>query len=365
MKIAFRGPVTFSVAIAAVLSGCGSKKDTATTIVSASAVELVADPSMTGSVVNASHGDAVSSTSDQSSSGASLALSGGDDLKDGKKSKDNDDDQSSVTKTCAVSGNNAVVTLSSSINRSKSSSSKSGTVTVERSRTGTSALTRTWSRTDGTAVTCNTAGNAANVNLQSPSGVKLDIKFERAREDKMTYTGPSLTRTSSKSFSSKGTRSVTWNSNSAASDTSETYTRTKQIVIKDVEQDLTMTNKEGKTFSSSLSIDTAEDQPLVVTVERNKLDHSIVYKTIVSGKIITKKDADATITTTYASLKMDSECKPVSGNATIVITDATGTTLKTLTLDADSSSGEGALKDSGGTQVEGFHLDDCDSEDKH
>lgn len=343
-----------SLVVIAALSGCGSKKDAAATAPSVSATSLVSDPALTGNVVNASHGDAVSAAADQSSSGASLALSG----------DDTDDDKSSITKTCAVSGSSAVVTVKSTVNRSKSNTSNSGAVTVTRTRTGSGTSTRTWSRTDGTAVTCNTAANAANADFQNPSGLKLDVSFERSRVDSKTYTGPRLTRTSSKSFSSSGKRTVTWSSNDTTSDTSTTYIRNKQVVIKDVKQDLTMTNKDGQNFSSSLTINTASDQPLVVKIERNKTGHAVVSKTIVSGQVIVKKDTDATITTTYSNLKLSSECKPSSGSATIVFTDAAGAVLKTLTLSA-TSGGEGELKDSSGSEVEGFHLDDCDSEDKH
>jgi hypothetical protein len=166
-------------------------------------------------------------------------------------------------------------------------------------------------------------------------------------------------------FKVSGKRSVTWSSNDATSDSSTSYFRNKSIVITDVKHDLTMTNKEGVTYSSSLTINTAANKPLVVKVERSKTDHSISSKTIVSGQIISKKDSDSTITTTYDAFKVGSdECKPVSGTATIVITDASGAVLKTLVLGAGTT-GDGELKDKdSGTEIEGFALDDCDSEDK-
>ena len=357
MSFRVTGSACVSLALAATLASCGAKKDKSTTTPTASASELASDPALTGSVVNASHGDVVSSSADQSSSGASLYASGDD-------SDDSDSDTSSITKSCAVSGTSAVVTIKSTINRSKTSTSNSGTVTVTRTRTGSGAITRTWSKTDSTAVTCNTAATGANVDFQNPNGLKLEVSFERSRQDSKTYTGPRVSRSSSKSFSATGKRTVTWSSNDTTSDTSTTYIRNKQVVIKDVDQDVTMTNKDGASYASSLTINTTTDKPLVMKIERNKTGHAVVSKTIVSGEVVVQKDTDATITTTYSNLKLSSECKPVSGSATIVFKDSAGTTLKTLTLDA-SSSGEGQLKDSSGSEVEGFHLDDCDSEDSH
>ena len=110
---------------------------------------------------------------------------------------------------------------------------------------------------------------------------------------------------------------------------------------------------------------TADGAPLVVKVERNKTSHAVESKTFVSGQLVAKKDSDATITTTYSNLKVkhsDSSCSIESGSAQVVVTDATGTTLKTMTLGLNSD-GESSLEDSSGTEIEGFSLDPCDSED--
>jgi len=230
------GLLTVSVALMATLAACGAKSSKDTGTATATAAELAGDSQLQSSVVNASHGDTVTAAADQSSSGAGLMLSGNDD----------DSDKSSVTKSCALSGSSAVVTISSTIDETKTSTSKSGTVTNTRTRTGSSTMTRTWSRTDGTAVTCNTAGKGANVDFKNPSGLKLDVSIDRSRDVSNTFVGPKLTRTSSKSFSVKGNHAVTWSSNDATGDGS-TYVRNKSIVIKDVTRSMTMTNKDGVT----------------------------------------------------------------------------------------------------------------------
>jgi hypothetical protein len=340
-----------------VIHSCGTKgddkKDEGAPLVNASS--LVADPQLTSSVVNASHGDAVAATADQSGSGSSLQFT----LADG------DNDGSSVTKSCTKNGNSAVVSVSSTINRSRTKTSGGGRVTITASRTGEGKSTRTWSRIDGSAVECRSDKGAA-VDFKSPSGVKLEVSFERNRSDSMTYTGPKVTRTSSRSFKSSGNRTVTWSSNDTGSDGSTTYVRNKSVVIKDVLQSLTMTNKDGQAVSSNLSINTAENAPLVVKVERDSATNAVVNKTFVSGQVVVKKDSDATITTTYTNLKLnfsDNSCSISDGTAQIVVTDSTGATLKTYTLGKSTDGEDGSLKDSSGSEVDGFALDPCDSED--
>ncbi len=353
--------VIYAVALISALGGCGTKDSSSTTTpTTATASAVVDDPQLQSSVVNATHGDAISASADQSASGASLRDGGSSDA-----TGSSDDDTSTITKTCAVSGATAVVTISSTISRTKTDTKKSGKVTLKHVATGSGTATRTWSRTDGAAVACNTAASGANVDFKNPSGLKLDLAFERSREVVNTFTSTALTRTSTKSFKASGKRAVTWSSNDVAADNATTYVRNKSIVITDVTHSLVMTNKDGVTVSSSIAINTTVDKPLVVKVERSKTDNTVTGKTIVSGQVVAKKDSDATITTTYADFKLGTdECKPVSGTATIVIADSAGTVLKTLVLEAGTTS-DGELKDKdSGVEVEGFSLDNCDTEDK-
>jgi hypothetical protein len=338
------------------IHSCGTKGDDKTDEIAPpiDASSLVSDPQLTSSVVNAAHGDAVAAAADQSGSGSSLQFA----LADG------DNDGSSVTKSCTTNGNSAVVSVSSTINRSRTKTSGGGRVTITATRTGTGTSTRTWSKTGGTAVECR-ADKGAAVDFKNPSGVQLNVSFERIRNDSMTYTGPKVTRTSSRSFKSSGNRTVTWSSNDATGDSS-TYARNKSVVIKDAVQSLTMTNKDGQSVSSILSINTAENAPLVVKVERNSTTNAVVNKTFVSGQVVVKKDSDATITTTYSNLKLnfsDNSCSISDGTAQIVVTDSKGATLKTYTLGKSADGEDGSLKDSSGSEVDGFALDSCDSED--
>jgi hypothetical protein len=341
------------------INGCGvevgnpsTKKPKSNTIDIAT---LISDQQLTSHVVNTAHGDAIAAAADQNASGVSLAL------------LETDDDKSAINRSCAVSsdGLSAIVSVSSSISRTRTKTSSGGRVTVQATRTGSSSATRTWSRTNGTAVACNGSNTGAAVNFQSPDNLKLDISFERNRNDSISYSGPRVTRTATKSFTSSGIRSVTWGASDASGD-GQTYVRNKSVVIKDVKQSLQMTNKNGESVATSLAHNTAQGAPIIVKVERNSSTHSVVSKTFVSGQIVTQKDSDASMTTTYNNLKLnfaDNSCAISSGSAQIVIKDSSGTVLKTLSLGVDSS-GDSALTDDSGNEVEGFALDPCDSEDQ-
>lgn len=351
----------FTLSFQVSLQSCGKKSKSSDNVPPVlSAAALVLDPQLTSSVVNAAHGDAVAAAADQGGSGSTFNFA----------LTDSDNDDTTMSRICALSadGKSAVVTISSSINRSRTKTSGNGKVTITGTRTGTGTSTRTWSKTDGVAVACNAASTGAALNFQDPTNLKLDVVFERSRSDSLEISRQGFTRKSSKNFTSKGTRSITWTANSGTETTD--YIRSKTVVIKDVNQSMVLTDKNGASFSTGLSINTLEGSPLVIHVERkspndNITPNAVVSKTFVSGAVETRKDSDAIMTTTYNNLKLkfeDRSCSIESGSAQIVIKDSTGTVLKTLTLGRDSS-GESTLEDSTGAEVEDFALDPCDSED--
>lgn len=353
------GKAVLFVAAALMLQTCGKKSDSdddkeETEVPVVTAASLIADPQLLGSIVNATHGDSVSAAADQGASGAKLGLT----LADG--------DTSSVTKTCAEVGNNAVVTVESNVNRTDTKTMGSGANQKSRtiSRVGNGKSTRTWSLEGGT-VLCNQAKTGAKINFETVPSVKLDVNFERSRIDTITFTGPRGSKSASKGFSSSGTRSITFTA-STQDDTTD-YTRRKSVVIKDVNQTVFMTNKDGVTVGSRLNINTAEGKPLVVDVLRDQSTSAVREKTFVSGEVVTKKDTDATMTTTYSNLTLnfdDGVCSVKAGSAQIVVTDGAGAVLKNMTLAYDAAAlGGASLKDANGEDVEDFSLDPCDPED--
>lgn len=319
-------------------------------------VSLVSDPQLTTNMVNASHGDAVAASADQASSGSGLNIRG--DV--------NDQDTTVVERACVGSEDQkaAIVSVQSNINRTRVKTSKGGLITVSATRIGTGISTRTWSRSDGQPVACNSSGTGAAVNFQSPEGLKLDVSFQRNRNDTVNITRQGTTKTFAKNFVSSGQRIVSWSLNSSQL-TAPTYVRSKSIIIKDVKQTLEMTTKQGFSVLTELTINTNENAPLVVEVERVADTHSVSTKKFVSGQLVVKKDSDATITLTYDNLIVDfagNACSIKGGSAQILVNDSSGALLKTLILGAEPNS-DGALREISGEEVEGFALDPCDSED--
>ena len=124
-------------------------------------------------------------------------------------------------------------------------------------------------------------------------------------------------------------------------------------------------DKDGTEQSLDLQIATKSDAPMVVQVERQVSDNSVLSRSIVSGTVIASK-SDGSIEATYTNLKVSlasDECKVASGSASFVFKDSAGTTLKTYTLSVDSTSGDSVLKDDSGNSVDDFAIDACDAED--
>jgi hypothetical protein len=195
--------------------------------------------------------------------------------------------------------------------------------------------------------------------------LQLDVTFERSRTDERSFTRAGKTSTFKRSFSGRGSRTITWGANDTTQTGSTTYTRNKTVVIKDTTKSISMTNKNGKSLDASLAISTSADSPLVVKVERDNTTNAVASKTIVSGQVIVKKDSDATITTTYNNLMInfvDGSCSIQGGSAQVVVTDSAGTTLKAFTL-GEGTDGDGSLKDDSGAEIEDFDLEECDAED--
>lgn len=346
-----------------VLIGCGvevgnpSSKKPKVGPPTVNATDVVSDSQLTTSIVNVSHGDAIAASIDQGTSSTSLQLA----------AADTNDDNTSATKTCNASpdGKSAIVSVSANINRTRTKSSAGGRVTVKASRTGSGSSTRSWSRVNDTPVVCKSDKTGAIIDFKNPTGLRLDVSFERNRSDEVTFTGPRLTRTSTRSVSSAGTRIITWTSNDTSGGSTSSYARQKSVVIQNANHNLSMTDKNGNTVATNLTINTPEASPLLVRVERDTTTSKVLSKTFMSGQIVVNKDNDALITTTYSNLKVnfaDDSCSITDGSATIVITDSAGTVLKSLKLGKNSGA-DSALFDESGNEVEGFVLDPCDSED--
>jgi hypothetical protein len=352
-----------TLTIIPMLNACGSQDSR--TDASVSTAVIANDTTLSAGVVNANYSDTLAAATSQGTSTTTLAL----DDRAGTRPGERDDDKSEVTRTCTVDGGKAVVMVTGSIERDQSMTSPNGLRTMERSMKGESTMKRTWTRTTGVPVACNSAGNAAQIDWTAPDNLKLEAEFERSRERAMKITTRRIEKDFSESFKSTGTRVITWGATSTASDTATSYFRT-HTASWEAEREMGIKNEAGVKKELKLSIATKEDAPVVVKVERLVADNTVASKTFVSGSVVaTKKSADGTaegtIETSYDNLKValsDHECALESGSATIAFKDATGVALKTYELSVDTD-GEPQLKNGDGKAVEGFDLDGCDPED--
>ena len=353
------------------LTHCGAKQvgDSGTQPLNSS--EMLADTSVSSSVFNANYSDAIAALAEQSSgSGVSLTESPKDDdakgaEKDKEKDKDSRDDRGKFNKICAISGNSAVITVSSAVNDNESKTRDKGARSETRTMTGSSTMTRTWLRTDGTPVVCDASGRAAEIDWSNPDKLQLSVAFERTRSSSriIVRDGAASQKSESKSESSKGVRTINWSANTSSA-TAGNVVGNKSIVSS-ATRDVSIKNSSGLDRSLSMSIKTKSDAPLKVAVERDA-SKSIVSKTISSGTLVATNATDSRIETVFKDLKisfMSSECKPLSGSVAVSFFSGTDSKpLKTYTLTVSGSDNYSFVDDKG-VKVEDFGLDACDAED--
>ena len=341
-----------------VTSSCGTKgTDNPAAAAGLSASSIAGDSTLTAGIVNAHFSEINSAAADQGGGNTSLALGA---------AVSGVQDQSSYSASCASANNQAVVTIKGSVNKSLSRTSANGKLTSTHTVVGSSTLTRTWSRTDGSAVACGADKKAAAVNWTSPAGLVLDMQFNRQRDNSIKIVGPKNQTTAGTSFQSSGTRKVTWAANSTSADTSTSYFRNKSVVA-NATRAQHVTDKNGVDQSVNLSMQTKDSDPLVVQVERSVADNSLIGRTFVSGTMIANDSSDGSgrVETSYSNLKVNivsGSCQMVSGSAAVNVYDSASALLKSYSLSVDSN-GDPQLLDSNGTPVDNFVLDVCDPED--
>lgn len=351
MSIKSGGIFVFGAAVTiGLMTSCGKKsEDDSSNPVSMT--DIANDPSLTATVTNESIGEAISAGFDQGATTAGLALSGLS-------------LNGTTTKTCAVDGRKAVVSISSEINSSDTKTVAEGRATMAKTTTGKSSTTRTWSRTDNVAVACDASNTNARVDLKSPTNLMLEVAFTRERNSSRTLTSARGQKQRGSSFNASGVRTVTWLAPETA-ETSTSYFRMKSVVSQ-VSRASSVTNKDGETKDMSLMMNVGADSPLRIEVERAKTGDAVLSKRFASGKTVSTKDSsEGTIETTFSNLKINivsGVCTPVSGGATIVFKDSAGTAIKTYTMTAAGADNV-SLRDSSGVEVEDFALDSCDVED--
>jgi len=341
------------VALLALTVGCGAAQERAQAEKTANSGEPVdAESSMAGdsgiatATVEAVVTDGFESLVSQGTTGSALMLSG-----DADAAKNSD--KSVYTRSCVTDGNNAVVTISTTMDRSFSADRPN--ISISREVSGSSTQTRTWSRTkdgEAAAVTCGPNKRAASIDWSGDlAGLKLQLEFERSRSHSSTMTNKKKNKSweHSRTFSASGSRTVEW----GAVDASDTDGIVREkTVSSNVNRKFNAVNKKGEKKDVEISVKTADSAPLKVKVVRDKSTKALKKKTIKSGTIVATRNADGRAEATFADVVLSfdgSECVGESGSVTTKFfaegADAASKSLK-LTLDGgvytltDADSGE-------------------------
>jgi len=310
--------------LSALLLGCGTANDRAST--TQTLKSLLSDSVLTQESVNVNLSDAMDTLIDANMvQGSSTTLQLSD-------SANQDHDQSKREKKCEVSGDKAVVTLSSELNHSFSHKGKR--ITLEAEHTGKTEVIRTWSK-EGAMIACKDS-KRPDIDLSADvTGLNLKVSFERTMSRSFSRTktsakpssGNSLTDGNqgsikkSVSISAKGTREVNWTAHAVQAD--GTTTRTKTIVST-VERTHTRLDKAGEEQSISFKIEVGQEAPLKVqvTYEGAAKERNIVSKVIESGSMTATRSGDGKIVSSFDQLKLSfdgDDCSPVSGKMTTKI----------------------------------------------
>ena len=314
----------FSVCLLAALSmtvvSCGQGQERkATETTDSSSNSPGADGSVSGdselsvSAVETVMTDSIESLVTQSSSGASLALT----------SEKEGTDKSVYNRECKVDGNNAVVKISTTMDRSESIERPN--VSMSRKISGASSQTRIWSKSkDGAAVAvvCGPNNKAAAIDWESDlAGMKLDLTFERSRSNAVSITNKKRNKTfeRSRSFSASGSRTISWGTLDTANTDASIIVREK-TVVSNVNRKIKAVNKKGETNDLEFSVKTAADAPLLVRVERDKTTKALKKKTIKTGTVVATRVTDGRIESTFSDVVLTFDGDKCVGDSGSVLT---------------------------------------------
>ncbi len=361
----------FSLSLIAALAltfvGCGAAQERAQADKTTGSDEpvgadgsIAADSELAAATVESVVVDSFESLVSQGTTGSTLMLSG--DADPAEKS-----DKSVYTRSCVTDGNNAVVTIATTMDRSVSVDRPN--MSMSRTVTGASSQTRTWSMSKegaAVAVTCGPNKRAASIDWSSDlAGLKLQLEFERSRSHstKMTNKKKNKTKEHSRSFSASGTRTIEWGAVDSAESTALVREKT---VSSNVNRKFNAINKKGETKEVELSVKTAESAPLKVRVVRDKTTKALQKKTIKSGTIVATRNKDGRAESTFADVVLSfdgTECVGESGSiVTKFYAEGSDVAVKSLKLTLDGGVYTLTDGDSGDDKGEIAEIG-CDAED--
>lgn len=324
--------------------------------VESSTSPLSANDSISSESVSSNLTDALEALSDSNISSTSTSLT----LQDSATTRPT----TTKTKSCSVAGDNAIVSINSSIegNIEFSNSRRD----VSRSITGSGTVNRTWSKTDATVLCSENEKHAAiNWSADDIAGLTLSVSIDRSRETESTITRLSDNESSSrvKKTSVSGTRTVSWSSHTDNND--GTFTRVKSV-SSSVTRSKTITSSVDASISLSMTVATEENAPLQITVVRNSTSRALISKKISSGTLRTSENESSHVLTDFQDYTLaftDSSCVPSSGKLTASFYES-GTEGAVKILELSVSDGSYTLNDitdpENPSEINDFDYDLCD-----
>ncbi len=236
-------------------------------------------------------------------------------------------------KSCQASGDKALVSISGQ--RSISFDRSNARVSIEGSRTMTQKLERIWSKS-GSSVACNANGKGAAIDFEADiSGYQLEVSIDRSasRSLKVSNLKKGTSTTASAETSMKGSRSISWLSQSVAADGA--ITREKSISFS-VTRSSQVLDKDGSSSSLSQIVKTVDGAPLVVSSTWDSLgkNRQLLAKTIKQGKLhVQSASGSSYMEASFDSMALSfssSECSIKSGSMTASIYESEGASASTI-----------------------------------
>ena len=285
------------------------------------------------------------SDSSSSSSSASLMLNSG---------------ATTNLKVCEQQDRSAKVLISRSIDRSIEKDKPK--ISIQKSISGSIELTRILSHADQ-IVAC-IDDSRPNISWDDDiTNVSLEVAFERSRSVQMTKVlkQKDTKKQQTKSFSSSGTRNITWSSHSEADgnitrDKIMSFSSSKSMILED---------QDGLKKEQNWSIKTETENPLKITVVRSEEDKSLISKKIKTGTIISTSDSGVITKAEYEDYFLSFEndsCTLVSGTITFTMytSDSTSEKRYKISVDSDGSYIVTDITDADKeTIVEDYDFDGC------
>lgn len=338
-----------SVISIGLMLGCGNvedKKTKANTETETSTETVTADTTLAAEDTSTQATSALESvTGLDSTATTALALTAGFN-KSGDFTKTEERD-------CSVSEDGTTVTVTIAKTKEKEQTHTKGEITKSISSKKTSNITRTWTK-DGASLACNDGNTHIALKPSELTGATMKAEFSREFSGAMERTKGEETKTFSRTRSATGTRTITFNSATAA-DGNVTINKTVKI---STAIEATRLNKKGESTSTNITMVTAEDAPLVLEVVKKDSDRSWVSRKIISGKTIGTNADGGSLTMTWenALFTKDTECEPVSGTVSGSFANKEGQVTKTFTADLSQET-KTIVFDDGETQTMDFS--DC------